>query len=134
MIPDRKFIHPVRSAAVFHRSHAELFENEEMDFQLLCGVRVEDDDTRLGEYLNKTQTVKKGVWTEITAECTIPGDADDLENICIAVQSSDDVAGWETGISFYLDNVSVTVESGSGEIPVTSEDPSVTAPPEQEPD
>ncbi len=105
-----------------------------MDFQLLCGVRVEDDDTRLGEYLNKTQTVKKGVWTEITAECTIPGDADDLENICIAVQSSDDVAGWETGISFYLDNVSVTVESGSGEIPVTSEDPSVTAPPEQEPD
>lgn len=35
-------------------------EYEEMDFQLLCGVRVEDD-TRLGEYLNKTQTVKKGV-------------------------------------------------------------------------
>lgn len=57
-----------------------------------------------------------------------------MENICIAVQSSDDVAGWETGINFYLDNVSVTVDPGSGETPVASEDPSVTAPPAQEPD
>ena len=104
---------------------------EEMDFQILVG---ENYDGGYDKYLNQGTTVKKGEWATLTAECTIPADAELAEDVYVSVQTVDWDLADNAGISFYLDNVSVTVDSGSGETPTVSEDPSVTAPPAQEPD
>lgn len=59
---------------------------EEMDFQILVG---ENYDGGYDKYLNQGTTVKKGEWATLTAECTIPADAELAEDVYVSVQTVD---------------------------------------------
>ena len=102
---------------------------EEMDFQLLVGTM-----EALNLYLDSGNTVPQGEWTTLTAQWTIPEGAELTDDIYFAVQTIDWDIEESAGISFYIDNVSITAQGGTDEEPDKTTEPAVTDAPYHEGD
>lgn len=80
---------------------------ESLDFQIRLGT----DNDSTSKYLNQSQEVKSGEWTEITAEFTLPYD---VPNTLYMYFLSDSGSFPQNRVSFYLDNLSIVETNVTG--------------------